>query len=135
MVKVSSKDKPFITNELKQLDRKKKREWKRNGKSPRYKNLVKEFKEKYKCAASNFLKKNVSEMKKSKPGKAYSTLKRLGKNPGCEDEDNYFTLTSHAQLNLSVDEQLERISEYFLSIADEFPELIVDDLSPTVKIC
>ena len=120
IVKLSSEDKPFITKELKSLDRKRKREWKKNGKSERYKLLNKEFKEKFKKASSEFLKKNVSELKHSNPGKAARTLKRFAANPCDTEEDNFITLSSHSEDNLSDEQQLERIANYFVSIASEF---------------
>jgi hypothetical protein len=42
-IRITKKDKQFITAELKTLDRKKKREWSKNGKSQKYLNLKKGF--------------------------------------------------------------------------------------------
>ena len=133
IVKISNKDKPFITKELKTLDRKRKREWKKKGKSEKYKQLNKEFKEKFLKASSEYLKKNVSELKSSNPGKAARILKTYAANPCETEEDNYVTLTSHIEENLSDEEQLDRISDYFVSIASEFPKLKYEDLSEEVK--
>merc|ERR1711963_1119877 len=69
------KDKEFITAELKKLDRKKKKEWRKNGKSEKYMRLKKEFEVKFKKAAAEFLRKCVDEMKTENPGKAAATLK------------------------------------------------------------
>ena len=74
-----------------------------------------------KKAASNFLKNCVSDLKTSEPGKAAATLKRMGAQPGDCEEGGSFTLLNHIQENLSVDEQLERLTEYFVSISQEFP--------------
>ena len=79
------------------------------------------------------MKKNVTEMKSSKPGRAAAVLKRLAANPVDVDEGNSFTLTSHSEENLTDKEQLERISNYFASIANEFPKLKEEDLSEEVK--
>ena len=88
-IRVTRKDKQFITSELKTLDRKKKREWKLKGKSERYILLRNEFRNKYKKASSDFLKKCVSDLKTSEPGKAAATLKKMGAQPGdCEEEDH-----------------------------------------------
>ena len=40
-----------------------------------------------------YLKKNVTEMKSSKPGRAAAVLKRFAANPVDIDEENSFTLT------------------------------------------
>ena len=53
---ITNRDKPFITAELKTLDRKKKREWKSRGRSALYLQLKVEFKVKYKKAASIYLR-------------------------------------------------------------------------------
>ena len=122
-VKISNKDKPFITSELKVIDRK----------SEKYKSLNKELKNKHKKAASEYLKKNVSQLKNSNPGKAAATLNRYAVNQCEYDEDKNFTLTSHAEENLSDEEQLERIANFFASIASEFPRLKPDELPSDIR--
>ena len=64
--------------ELKRLDRSKKREWCKRGKSEKYLKLKNEFENKYKKAAERYLEKNVREQKEADPGRAYATLKRMG---------------------------------------------------------
>ena len=44
--------------------------------------LRNEFRQKYKRAASDFLKKCVFDLETSEPGKAAATLKRMGVQPG-----------------------------------------------------
>ena len=111
------------------MDRKKKREWKNKGKSEKYIQLRNEFRHKYKKAASDFLKKCVSDLKISEPGKAAATLKRMGAQPGDCEEGGTFTLLSHIRENLSVDQQLERLTKYFVSVSQEFPPLQIEQLS------
>ena len=55
-VKLSSRDKPWINTELKVLDRKKQREYTKNGKSPKYIELARKFNKKYKAAAKKYLR-------------------------------------------------------------------------------
>lgn len=132
-VRLSKRDQEFITSELKNLDRKKKREWRKHGRSNRYKVLQKEFKDKYKKAASDHLKKHVSDLKQSLPGRAYMTLKKMGAMPGDCEEPGTFTLGSHVRENLTNEDQLERISDYFVSISQEFPKLEIDQLSTQTR--
>ena len=120
-IRITNKDKEFITAELKLLDRKKKREWTKNGRSDLYIRLRKDFKRKYKTAASNYLKKCVSDLKVEHPGKAAATLKRMGAQPGDCLEGGSFTLLNHLRDNLTVEQQLERLSDYFVSVSQEFP--------------
>ena len=122
-IRVTTKDKPFITAELKTLDRKKKREWKSSGKSALYLQLKAEFKVKYKKAASSYLIKCVSDLKTAEPGKAAAALKRMGAQPGDCSSSGPFTLLSHVRENLSVEQQLARFSDYFVAVSQEFPPL------------
>ena len=128
-IRVTGKDKEFITAELKTLDRKKKREWKEKGRSDKYMAMRKEFKDKYKKEAADYLKKCVTNLKKDQPGKAAATLKRMGAQPGDCMEGSSFTLLSHIRENLTVEQQLERLTNYFVSVSQEFPPLHLEQLS------
>ena len=129
-VRISNKDKIFITSELKTLDRRKKRVWRKNGKSERYLRMKTEFTRKYKKAASDHISKCVTDLRTENPGKAAATLRRLGAQPGdCEGEGSTFTLLNHAKEGLSVEEQLERFANYFVSVSQEFPPLEISQLS------
>ena len=132
-IRITNKDKDFITAELKTLDRKKKREWSKKGRSALYIQLRKEFRQKYKLAASAHLKKCVSDMKIEHPGKAAATLKRMGAQPGDCLEGNTFTLLNHIRENLTVEQQLERLSNYFVAVSQEFPPLELDQLSDRTR--
>ena len=129
-IRFTNIDKPFITAELKTLDRKKKREWKKRGRSNLYLQLKSEFQEKFKKAASTYLKKCVSDLKTAEPGKAAATLKRMGAQPGDYSNSGSFTLLNHVRENLSVEEQLARFSDYFVAVSHEFPALQLNQLSP-----
>ena len=74
--------KKWIDSDLKRLDRLKKREYTKKGKTERYKALGKDFELKFKKAADNYLEKNVRSLKEADPGKAYSTLKMMEAQPG-----------------------------------------------------
>ena len=71
-------DKPFITAELKKLNRQLKREYRKNQKSEKYRRLKNSYDEKFKKAAEAYLDKNVRSLKEEDPGKAYQSLKKLG---------------------------------------------------------
>ena len=80
-IKLSSFDKPFITKELKILDRKRSREYRKHGKSKKYFELRKTFQNLYKKEASRYLNNSVNVLASSKPGQAFRILKRLGAHP------------------------------------------------------
>ena len=71
-IRLSSQDKPWVTGELKAIDRLKNREYNKRGKTLKYKELAKIFEQKYKMEAQKFLTKNVDELMECNPGKAYN---------------------------------------------------------------
>ena len=98
-----------MTSELKDLKRRRMREYRKKGKSIKYQRLKTEYKAKFEKASSQFLRKNVDSLKDTNPGKAYSILKKMGAMPGeCEDSCS-FTLPTHE--NLSPTEAVEKIAE------------------------
>ena len=88
-------DVPFYTKELKDLDRKVKREYKRHFKSQKYQRLKVLYDEKYSKAANAYLEKNVRSLKEEDPGKAYRSLKKMASQPGDCLEEGTFTLQTH----------------------------------------
>ena len=110
-MKIGSQDKPFITQELKNIHRRKSREYTKNGKSRKYRSLKSEFELKYKNEAFKYIKKNVEDLKESNPGKAFRTLKKLGAQPEDCTDSNDFTLLSHSSENLTALQSAEIIAE------------------------
>ena len=126
-------DKPYITAELKKLDRQIKREYRKRCKSAKYLRLKKSYDAKLLSAAQSYLEKNVRSLKEDDPGKAYQSLKKMAAQPGdCSDEGS-FSLQSHLEDNLSSEESTERIAEYFARISQEFPPLQREQLPEHVK--
>ena len=132
-VKLGSQDKPFINSELKKIHRLKSREYIRNGKSEKYKSLLKQFQSKYKAAAQKYLRKNTEALKESNPGQAYRILKKLGAQPGDCTDDNTFSLPAHLAANLTNQESAERIAEHFSAISQEYAPLDQNRLPTRVK--
>ena len=118
-----SQDKPLNTKELKNIHRRKSREYFKNGKSMKYNSLRAEFERKYKMEAKKYIEKNVEEPKVSKPGKAFCTLKKLGAQPGDCNDSNSFILPSHTSENLSALQSAERIADHFADISNDYPPL------------
>ena len=77
-VRVSNIDKPWITNNLKKMDRLRKEEYKRHGKSEKYLNLQKQYSDKMNSASRQYLKQNVTDLMEAAPGRAWSVLKKMG---------------------------------------------------------
>ena len=126
-------DKPFITRELKVLDRRKKREYIKKGKSEKYIKLKKKYDYKFKKAAENYLEKNVRSLKEDDPSHSYATLKRMGTIPGdCSDEGS-FTLLSHIDQNLTQEQSVEKIAQHFAQISQEYLPLDISSLPLDIR--
>ena len=87
-----------------------------------------------KKAANDHLEKNVRSLKESDPGKAYSTLKKMGAQPGDMLDDGSFTLIDHLKDNLTNMEAVERIADHFARISQEYPAFNIDNLPPEVQL-
>ena len=132
-VRLSNKDKQWMDSELKQLDRAKKREWCKKGKSEKYLKLKENFDLKFSKAAEQYLEKNVRELKESDPGKAYATLKRMGAQPGDDLDDGSFSLLEHLEANLTSKQSVEKIADHFSQISQEYPALNIVNMSQRVQ--
>ena len=73
----SSDDQPWMTPELKNLDRKRKRQFQKHRKSEKWHFLNTKFEEKVGLAKSNFYKNMIQDLKVSNPAQWYSKFKRM----------------------------------------------------------
>ena len=132
-LKLSSNDDPWITTELKDIARLKKREWWNFGKTKRYDSLKKKFKHKNKEAACKYITKNISEIKSTNPARAYRLLKKIGAHPGDSTEETTFTLSNHDAQNLTDEQSTEKIANHFSAISQKFPPLSLSLLPKHIK--
>ena len=96
--------------------------------------LKKKLDTKYKEALEKYLNKIVRELMAVDPGKAYSTLKRLGAKPGADLDNASFDIIEHLESKLTNTESVEKIAEHFCKISQEYPSLSTTKLSePVVK--
>lgn len=123
MYKISSQDLPYITNEIKKLDRHKRKERKKNGKSEKFKELKSKFDVILKIEATRYIKKNVTEAKSTNPAKVNIILKRLAEAPGDKSDQKTFTLLHHIEKGFSEEDQRTEILKYFSKVSQEFVPL------------
>ena len=76
-IKVNESDEPWITPELKVLDRQRKREYTKNKKSRKWLELNLKFQEKSSFEKEFYYENIVHDLKTSNPGKWYSKVKRM----------------------------------------------------------
>ena len=115
-VTISSKDKPYFTEELRQLKRQCQRAYRNGGKTEKYLALVKKFDEKLKKEVEKFRQKILTEVAEGNRTNSYKALRRLETGDHVSKED--FTLPSHS--DLAPAEAAERLAEYFSRISQEF---------------
>ena len=132
-VKLGSQDKAFISRELKKISRLKNREYTKRGKTQKYKDLERQFKLKYKIEAGKYLNKNLDALKSTKPGRAYSILKKMGAQPGDCIDSNTFSLPNHEKENLSEEQSAERIAQHFAEVSQQFLPLDVKTLPQNIQ--
>merc|ERR1711884_525698 len=77
MRKLASDDKPWFTEELKVLKRKKSRLFRKNRSSKKYYHLVEIYKQKLSKAKRDFKAKTIDEVMTARSGQWYSKLKRI----------------------------------------------------------
>ena len=122
-LKISSEDKPWITSDIKKLDRKRKREFSRHCKSKLWKKLNQEFLEKCKVTKQKYYSSMVSDLKESNPGKWHSKVKRMsGKNS--EQTQN---IQIDQLVGLSNQEQANIIASHYASISNQYEPVDKDD--------
>ena len=123
--KIQSDDQPWICHKLKQLDRKRKRIFRQERRSIKWRKLNKLFKKEVKSAKANFYKKSVAELKLKKPGQWYSCLKKISSYDQLKDDQPVVDDISH----LPDQKQAELIAEQFASIQNEYESIQKDDIS------
>ena len=109
LVTVSDYDKPYMTEELKQLRRKRQRCYRKSGRSAKYLELKSKFDQKIKREAEKYRQKIVAEVAEGKRNNSYAALRKLesGEN---KKRDN-FTLPGHVEENLSPLQSAERLAD------------------------
>ena len=115
-VSLSSDDQPWFTPELKELDKKRKTEYRRHRKSARWSVLNKRFKTKVADSKNKFYQRRIEDLKEGKPGQWHSLLKRLCSadqfktdQPECEEIKDK-----------SDEDQAELIADNFASVSNEY---------------
>ena len=132
-VKLREVDKSYFTSELKQLNRQMKREYAKHQKSHKYFALKEKFQQLHSKAAKDHLKRNVESLLKTKPGRAFSTLKRMGARPGEDIDGAEFQLPEFSGRDLTADQVADEIGNYFAAISQEFRPMELDRLPAEIR--
>ena len=131
-VRLRCSDKPYITQEIKKIDRRRRREYSKHGKSQKYLYLKQIFDRKLQDATKRYLDRNVRTLLETEPGKAYNVMKRLGAQPGDDVDAGSFQIPEHVSLGLTAAQSADRIAEKFAQISQEYPALQIENLPTRV---
>ena len=112
-------DHPWTTSEIREISRRKKREFFKRRRSPKWKKLITLLKEKCDQAKSSYYKNIVSDLKSSKPGQWYSKLKRISSN----DQVHRDSVNVEEIMHLPPREQANKIAENFSQVSNEYSKL------------
>ena len=121
---IASDDQPWFTEPLKLIDRKRRREFHKNRRSERYKQLQKEFKSKCSKAKKHFYMSMIQETKDSDPRRWYSMLKRVSNYDREKSEELQIEEINH----LTDKEQAEAIADSINKISQEYEEVNEKDI-------
>ena len=132
IVTVSNWDKPYITEELKQIRRQRQRCYRKGGRSHKYLQLKSKFDLKIKKEAEKYTQKILKEVTEGKRNNSYKALRKLESGENCTKNAN-FTLPSHAEENLSAMQSAERLADYFAKISQEFEPICTEKFPPWIQ--
>ena len=124
-VKFTSEDQVWATPEIKDISRKKRREYLKHRKSPKWKALEKSLNEKCELAKQSYYENIVQDLKNSNPSQWYSKLKRMTSYDQLKSEQVIVESICH----LSDKDQVEIIADSFSKVSNQY-----DEINPE-KIC
>ena len=125
IVKFTSEDQVWATPEIKEISRKKYREYFKHRKSLKWKRLNSILKEKCQIAREAYYFNIVSDLKNSNPGQWYSKLKRMTSYDNLKSEE----VTVENICHLSHVEQAEIIAENFSRISNSYAPIDPEKIS------
>ena len=133
-ITVSPYDKPWITEELKAIRRRRQRVYRKQGRSPEYLLIKADFDNRLKVEASKFKDKIIEEVSVGKRGSSYSAIRKLG-NRNFEDTKNFQTFDIPEFINNGLDEQesAEAMADYFSEISQEFDPIDATQFPSNIK--
>ena len=123
-VKLSENDKPWVDSKLIQLDRQQKREYNKHKKSKKWLKLNKLFLERTEHLKASYYSNMVEDLKTSNPGQWYSKVKRMASIDPTQDDK----ICVQDLMNISSDQQVEKIAEEFSKISNLYQPLRSEDI-------
>ena len=124
IAKFTSDDKPWVTQEIKKLDRLCKREFFKKQKSQKWLKLREKFREKCTKAKENYYSTMVEDLKDSNPSQWYNKVKRMG---GISESGSGNIMLEELS-GLSNKSQADVIAKHYAAVSNEYKPLEKDDI-------
>ena len=122
--KISSDDDPWFTDKLKKLQRKKKRIFRKDRNSDKYRRLKKLYEAEVTKAKKDFKKKSIDDVLTAKSRQWYSKLKKITNYAQQKSENIHVDEISH----LSEQSQAEAIADSFSAVSNEYEPINKDEI-------
>ena len=123
-IKLTPEDQAWTNNEIKILDRRMKREYRKRKKSAKWKALDKKFRDLCEKAKHSYSKNIVNDLKQSNPSQWYSKIKRMSSH---SQELNEETVVQD-MIGLTDEIQVERIANQFSEVSNAYSPLKDEDI-------
>ena len=124
MLKITTEDKPWVTQEIKILDRKCKREFYKHHKSTKWQEMHKKFKEKCQSAKESYYKNMVEDLKHTNVSQWYSKVKRMG-GVNLKRQENVYVDELEGT---DIEEQADAIAKHYAKVSNEYEHLKTEDI-------
>ena len=133
-ISVSPYDKPWMSEELRNLRRRRQRVYRKQGRSTKYLKIKEEFDVKLKAAACKYKDKLIAEVTEGKRGSSYPAIRKLG-NRDFEVLSNAasFEIPEFVDNNMNDSQSAEALADFFSAISQEFDPVNIDRLPPKIR--
>ena len=118
-LKVCEEDQPWISVELKKLDRKVKKEFLKHKMSDKWKNLKAEFQERSSIEKQRYFQNMVSDLKTSNTGQWYSKIKRMSG----RSESSKQNILADELTGLTDQQQADYIAQHYALISNQYEQV------------
>ena len=131
-ISITPFDKPWITEELKTIRRRRQRIYRKEGRSSSYLKVKMEFDKKLEAEVEKYVNKIKEEVENAKRGSSYSAIRKLGNRP-FESSKATFDLPEFVENNFDDKQAAEALADHFSSISNEFKPIDVNEFPPNIK--
>ena len=131
---VTEGEKPYFTEELKKIRRRRDRIYQKFGKNENYHEVQQMFQSKLKAEALKYKNKIVNEVREGKRGSGYSAIRALGDGPTEWHRKKQFVIPAFVEEGLTPQQSANRLADYFTAISQTVEPLNVKKFHPALQL-